>query len=246
MAWGYQRAYFVGKQQAWDASGAAVAEVLTRLLPLRSAVEFGCGTANLLAALAARGVEDVLGLHGPHDPPDLMRLPAERLAPWDLDRLQPLPRRFDLACTIEVGEHIPAARARAFVAMLVAAAPVVLFGAAIAGQGGEGHVNERRQAWWAELFAAHGYLPVDCVRPAIWGAPGMEWYYVQNLLLYCAPGHLPAGHAPVTSPLYLNLVHDRVMQPLLRGPEGIRGAVSAMRRDGSALARAMRRRLGGG
>ena len=245
MAWGYDRDYFISRQHGWDASAEALVPVLLGLFPVHSAVEIGCGTANLLEVLGRHGVSDLLGLYGPDDPADMMRLPPTQLAAWDLDRLAPLPRRFDLACTLEVAEHLPEAAAAAFVAMLVAAAPVVLFSAAIAGQGGPGHVNERRQAWWAALFARHGYVPVDCIRPAIWGVPDLEWYYAQNLLVYCIPEMVPAGHAPVTIPLYLNLVHDRVMQPLLRGPDSIGGAVRAMRRDGAALARAVRRRIGG-
>lgn len=245
MAWGYDREYFIARQAGWDSSAAVLAPLLLSLFQVRSAVEVGCGTANLLAALSRLGVPDVLGLCGPDDPPDLMRVAPDRLRAWDLGQLAPLGRRFDLACSIEVGEHIAAERAEQFVALLVAAAPVVLFGAAITGQGGPGHVNEQRQAWWAARFARHGYVPVDCIRAAIWGTPGLEWYYAQNLLIYCTPDMVPPGHAPVTSALYLNLVHDRVMQPLLRGPDSIGSATRALRRDGAALARAVRRRVAG-
>jgi hypothetical protein len=55
---------------------------------------------------------------------------------------------------------------------------------------------------------------------------------------------VPPGHAPVTNPLYLNLVADQVMAPLLRGPDSIGSGVAALRRDALALARALRRRLG--
>ena len=246
MAWGYDRDYFVARQRGWTASAEAVASALLPLFPVRSAVEIGCGTANLLEAFARHGIDDLLGLYGPHDPADMMRLDAARLRAWDLDQLAPLERRFDLACTLEVAEHIAASRAAAFVEMLVRAAPVVLFSAAIAGQGGPGHVNERRQSWWAALFATHGYVAVDCVRPALWGVPDMEWYYAQNILVYCLPGLVPYGHAPVTNPLYLNLVANEVMQPLVRGPDSIGSAARALRRDGAALAQAVQRRIGGG
>jgi hypothetical protein len=169
-------------------------------------------------------------------------VPESLLRAWDLDRLTPLDRHYDLACSLEVAEHIPQAQAANFVSLLAQAAPVVLFGAAIAGQGGPGHVNEQRQAWWAALFAQRGYVAVDCIRPAIWGVPGLEWYYAQNILVYCRPEHVPAGHAPVTIPLYLNLVDDRVMAPLLRGPDSIGSAVRGIRRDATALATALRRR----
>jgi hypothetical protein len=243
MAWGYDRDYFTARQRGWTASAEALASVLLPLFPVRSAVEVGCGTANLLEAFARHGVTDLLGLYGPDDPRDMMRVPEGWLRPWRLDALAPLDRRYDLACTLEVAEHIPERDAAGFVRMLVRAAPVVLFGAAIAGQGGPGHINERRQSWWAERFAAHDYVAVDCVRPALWGVPGMEWYYPQNILVYCRPELVPAGHAPVSNPLYLNLVASEVMQPLLRGPDSIGSAMRALRRDATALAGALGRRL---
>ncbi len=244
MALGYDRAYFVARQRGWDISAAAVAEVMLSLFPIRSMVEVGCGTGNLPAAFRDRGVADVFGLDGPNVPHDLMRLDSEQVMSWDPARLAPLPRRFDLACSLEVGEHVPAARAADFVRMLTAAAPVVVFGAAIPGQGGPGHVNEQRQSWWAALFAAQGFVAFDCIRPAIWRVEGLEWYYAQNILVYCQPDRVPAGHVPVTSRLHLDLVAERVAAPLRRGPDSISGALAALRRDGAALARAVGRRAG--
>ncbi len=242
MAWGYDRGYFIDRQPGWDASAAALVAELRCLFELASAVEIGCGTGNLLAAFVRHGVADVLGLVGPDTPEELMCLPPAQRRAWDLDLLAPLDRRFDIACSLEVAEHVAPADAERFVAMLVAAAPVVVFGAAIPGQGGPGHVNERRQSWWAARFARHGYVAVDCIRSALWGTPGLEWYYAQNVLVYCLPRLVPAGHAPVTCPLYLDLVDERVMAPLLRGPDSIKGAVQALRRDLRALRQALARR----
>jgi SAM-dependent methyltransferase len=242
MAWGYEREYFVMKQRGWTISAEAVVPVMLGLFPIRSAVEVGCGTANLLEVLTRHGVTDVLGLDGPDVPRDLLRIPAEQVRTWDLARLAPLERRFDLACTLEVAEHQPPESAEDFVRLLVAAAPVVLFSAAIPGQGGPGHLNERRQSWWARLFARHGYVAVDCIRPAIWETPGLEWYYAQNIVVYCLPELVPPGHAPVRFPLQLDLVHDRVFEPLVRGPDSISSSVRAIGRDLGALTRAVARR----
>ncbi len=243
MALGYERDYFVARQHGWDVSADIVADVMLGLFPVRSVVEVGCGTGNLLAAFSRRAVTDVLGLDGPNVPYDLLCIPEHFVRRWDIDDLAPLPRRFDLACALEVGEHVAPDAAGNLVALLTAAAPVVLFGAAIPGQGGPGHVNEQRQSWWAAKFAARGYLAVDCIRPAVWGVPDTEWYYAQNILVYCRPELVPEGHAPVAARLYLDLVHPRVAEALLRGPDSITSAVRALRRDGGALLRALRRRL---
>ncbi len=54
---------------------------------------------------------------------------------------------------------------------------------------------------------------------------------------------MPEGHAPVASRLYLDLVDPHVAEALLRGPDSMKSAVRALRRDGGALLRALRRRI---
>jgi SAM-dependent methyltransferase len=240
----YGRDYYVTKQGGWSASAEVIVPALLRLFPVGSVVEFGCGTGTWLATFARHGVTDILGFDGAHVPRDLLHVPADRFRAADLATLEAIDRRFDLACSLEYAEHLPPERAASFVKLLVQAAPVVLFSAAVPGQGGLGHLNEQRQSYWAALFAEHGYVPVDCIRPAIWGAPGLDWYYAQNTLVYCLPSHIPAGHAPVRVPLYLDLLDDRVFVPLLSGPQSVRGAMQALRRDAAALRRALARRVG--
>ena len=58
--------------------------------------------------------------------------------------------------SLEVAEHLSPGRAESFISDLCQAAPVVLFGAAIPGQGGVGHLNEQWQSYWANLFEACG------------------------------------------------------------------------------------------
>ena len=74
--------------------------------------------------------------------------------------------------------------ADAFVESLVALGPVVLFSAAVPHQGGEHHVNEQWQTYWAELFAARGFVAVDAVRPHFWNDEHVVWWYRQNTIMY--------------------------------------------------------------
>jgi SAM-dependent methyltransferase len=241
----YDRGYFLAKQASWSASAEVIVPVVQQLFAARSVVEFGCGTGQWLARFARHGAGEILGLDGAHVPRDLLAIPPQAFMVVDFESFDTLGRRFDLACSLEFAEHLAPRRAEAFVGMLVAAAPVVLFSAAIPGQGGAGHLNERRQSFWAALFAAHGYVAVDCIRPAVWGAPGMDWYYAQNTLIYCRPERVPPGHAPVQIPLYLDLMDERVFAALTAPPASIRAAAAALGRDAAALARALARRLGG-
>jgi SAM-dependent methyltransferase len=238
----YDRDYYAIKQGGWWASAAAIVPALLRWFPAHSVLDLGCGTGNLLATFARHGVSDLLGIDGDHVPRDLMHIAPVQFRIADLTRLDDVGRRFDIACSLEYAEHLPPQRAEAFVALLVAAAPVVLFSAAVPGQGGIGHINEQRQSYWAGLFARHSYVAVDCIRPAIYNAPGAEWYYAQNTLVYCPPERVPQSLSPMSNPLYLDLLDDRVFGPLTRDPDSIGAAVRALQRDASALWHALLRR----
>ena len=72
-------------------------------------------------------------------------------------------------------------------------ADLVLFSAAIPGQRGSQHVNERWQSWWAGRFAEHGFVPIDCVRRRIWSNPSVDWWYAQNIILYASRDQLLAN-----------------------------------------------------
>ncbi|MEA2443119.1 MAG: hypothetical protein QOJ12_411, partial [Thermoleophilales bacterium] len=80
-----------------------------------------------------------------------------------------------------------------FVASLAAHADAVLFSAAIPNQRGSQHVNEQWQSWWADRFATHGMVAVDCVRRKVWDDPNVAWWYAQNTLLYVRPPVLAAN-----------------------------------------------------
>ena len=96
---------------------------------------------------------------------------------------------FDLAISLEVGEHLPVARAASLVSDLCALSDVVLFGAAIPFQGWQrAHVNEQWQSYWAAKFAANGYDAFDALRPLIWSALDIAYFYKQNTIFYVKRG----------------------------------------------------------
>jgi hypothetical protein len=71
-----------------------------------------------------------LGYDGPHVTP--LCIPKDRFAAVDLRQPLPADRKFDLAISGEVAEHLPAT----LVGTLTSVSDVVLFSAAIPGQGG--------------------------------------------------------------------------------------------------------------
>ena len=79
---------------------------------------------------------------------------------------------------------MPSGSASKFVDSLVRLASVVLFAAAIPGQGGIMHVNEQWPGYWVSLFSQHGYTAIDAIRPLVWDNDDVEWWYAQNTLLF--------------------------------------------------------------
>ena len=119
-----------------------------------------------------------------------LAMPAKHFAAFDLSRPFRLGRRFDLVQSLEVAEHIPPAQAEIFVDHLAAHGDVILFSAAVPGQGGEFHVNEQPYEYWRQKFAARGFLTFDFIRPRIAKVPEIEPWYRYNILLFVNEGAL--------------------------------------------------------
>ena len=156
---------------------------LNAAIPVRSVVDFGCGQGGWLSVWAELGVT-VVGVDGPYvdarrlliDPADFHA--ADLAAPIDLGR------QFDLVQSLEVAEHLPAAKAGQFVDTLTAHGSHVLFSAAVPGQGGENHVNEQPLGYWRAIFRDRGYAAVDYLRPLVCDEPSIERWYRCNIILY--------------------------------------------------------------
>jgi len=181
---GYNRHFYRQTGGSGPEGPCALAALVLEMVPVASAIDFGCGTGDWLAAFAANGVETIVGVDGDWVPRQVLKIAPEQFIARDLAKPWQLDRRFDLAVTLEVAEHLPESAAEGFVSLLVSAAPVVLFSAAIPGQGGTGHVNEQWPEYWASRFAAHRYAVIDTLRPAIWNDARLAPCIRQNMLLF--------------------------------------------------------------
>ena len=205
----------------WVDSGARVSAraLLPRVreaVDVASVVDVGCGRGTWLAVWSELGVTDIAGVDGPYVDRGKLAIPAEAFTTADLAGEWAIGRRFDLAQSLEVAEHLPESAARPLVGRLCGLADVVLFSAARPGQGGEMHVNEQEPEYWAELFAGHGFEMFDWLRPALARDRRIEPWYRYNSFLYAnAAGRkrlsaaalatrvpLGARTAPVDDPLW--------------------------------------------
>lgn len=181
----YDERFFAAIDPESRASAEAVLPIVLDLTQPTSAIDVGCGSGAWARSLLRLGVADVVGVDGTYVPPD-HRVPA--FVEHDLRRPLHLGRRFDLAVCLEVGEHLPDDRAGGLVEDLVRLAPVVLFSAAVPGQGGTDHVNEQWPEHWVALFETRGWRCWDALRPWVRSDPAVAWWYRQNLFLAAEPG----------------------------------------------------------
>jgi SAM-dependent methyltransferase len=210
----YTNDYYDALRDGARRSAAVVVPLVLGLVPARSVIDLGCGRGTWLAAFREHGAEEARGVDGDHVDRARLEVPADCFEAHDLTRPFRAGRRFDLAVSLEVAEHLPAEAADGLVESLCLLAPVVLFSAAAPYQGGEGHVNEQWPAYWAERFAARGHVPVDCLRRRIWDNSKVDWWYAQNAFLYVERGRLGADAAlrresEAAGPQALPLVHPR-------------------------------------
>lgn len=206
-------------------SAREIVPLILRLVQPRSVVDVGCGIGTWLSVFREHGVTDVCGMDGDWVDRTMLIIPADRFLAVDVRRPLQLDRRFDLAVSLEVAEHLPRECAQAFVDSLTRLAPAVLFSAAIPFQGGTGHINEQWPDYWVEYFAENRYAVIDCIRKTIWQNPRVEWYYAQNALMFASPDFL--ARSPT---LQQELAHTATSQLSLVHPRKYLEAIADMRR----------------
>jgi SAM-dependent methyltransferase len=172
-------------------SAARMVPIVAGRLQPRSVLDVGCGRGVWLEAWTRAGVEDCLGVDGDYVDPRRLAIPRERFVARDLSRTFDLGRDFDLVQSLETAEHIDERFADAFIDTLCRHGRMVLFSAAVPGQGGESHVNERPAEYWRRKFMARGFAAYDWPRAAIRGLAEIEPWYRYNALLFAADAVAP-------------------------------------------------------
>jgi SAM-dependent methyltransferase len=161
-----------------------IIEFIRGHLSVSSVLDIGCGRGVWVDEWRQAGVATAVGVDGIYVDTNRLAVPREHFAAFDVSRSFRLDRRFDLVQTLEVAEHIPPSRADTFVDNLIAHGDVIMFSAAVPGQGGEFHINEQPYGYWRDRFAARDFVLFDFIRPHIAGIRAIEPWYRYNTFLF--------------------------------------------------------------
>jgi hypothetical protein len=185
----YDNRFFDWVDYTASRSARRMLPIAQRIAKPASVVDVGCGRGTWLAEWVRLGITDIKGLDGDYVDRSRLAIAANCFEATDLRSPRAIGRRFDLAQSLEVAEHLPPGAGPAFVGMLCDLSDIVMFSAAQPGQGGEDHINERLPSYWAGLFAARGYAAFDCIRPLVREAGDLDpWYRYNTIVLANAAG----------------------------------------------------------
>lgn len=182
----YDDEFFAYHAESSLLSARTVVPILLRLVQPSSVVDVGCGRGTWLRVFQEHGVPVVRGLDGAHVDQSRLLIDPSRYTAVDLTAPLDLEGTYDLAVCLEVAEHLSSRANPGLVGTLTSAAPLVLFSAAIPGQGGTSHINEQWPWYWDRLFRERGFQRLDPVRRHVWQNQQVKWWYRQNIVLYAS------------------------------------------------------------
>jgi len=204
-------------------SAEVVVPIVHEIFQPTSVLDVGCGLGFWLRVWQKAGVEDIYGLDGGEVTWDKLVIPVEKFQLINLGSLFDLGRRFSVVQSLEVAEHLPENSAVDFVQSLTRHGDVVLFSAAIPGQGGYHHLNEQWPSYWAAIFKNCHFLAADIIRPRIWNDRNVRVWYRQNALVFIHESRAAQfeSHPSSIWPTFqaFNLVHPDLFRSKIDNPE---------------------------
>lgn len=192
----------------------AAREILPFLIKMfapSSILDVGCGIGTWLSVAKELQVKEVLGIDGTYVDRDLLKVDSTEFLEYDLRSPLNLQKKFDLALCLEVAEHLPDSSSGVLVQSLCKHSDVIVFSAAIPGQGGQNHLNEQWPSYWVQLFEKEGFLCYDILRPVFWNNEQVEFWYKQNMLLF-SKVDIASGISEWPKPSKINIVHPELFE----------------------------------
>jgi SAM-dependent methyltransferase len=167
----------------FEAAREVVPEIINLINP-KSVIDVGCGTGTWLKIFQDFGIQDILGIDGDYVDLSLLKIEKKFFSTFDLEKKLSLNKKFDLALSLEVAEHLSFESSNIFVKTLCDLSDTIIFSAAIPNQGGQHHINEQVPKYWIEKFENEGFMLFDVLRPVFWDNQNVDSWYRQNMLLF--------------------------------------------------------------
>src|SRR5580765_1776729 len=104
----YDRNFFSELEENSYKSAIGVIPVIAEFFNPKSVIDVGCGTGAWLKAWMEKlSLENFLGIDGPYVDKERLLIPADKFSFRDLKEPINVDRKFDIAMSLEVGEHLP-------------------------------------------------------------------------------------------------------------------------------------------
>jgi hypothetical protein len=231
---------YIEERKGW---ARVVLDELFSILPTgtpSSLVDFGGGAGSWCVAAQQLGVDQVLLVDQCPSSQVIKSLNNSHNFLWcELDKGIPSVGSYDIAISIEVVEHLPDAQGRSLIGRLTETSNIVLFAAAIPGQGGIGHINEQLHEYWHNLFLSYGFTCHDILRWRLITNQKLPWWIRQNIFVYSNASYPSLTHH-YNHLNDLELIHPDNLRRLVHGKLDTSTIIRSLP---SALARSMARKL---
>lgn len=179
----YDKLFYMYNRYGSVMSARSILGFILKKLPCKSLIDFGCGIGTWLWVAQNYGVNEIVGIDGDYVSRNMLMIPEKFFQSADLSQPFEVSKKYDMAMSLEVAEHLPLESADDFVASLCNSSDIVLFSAAHPGQGGDGHINEQPKEYWVEKFAKHNYKPIE-IKQFFTDDEKIELWYRENIVLF--------------------------------------------------------------
>ena len=179
----YINNFFINEDKTALKAASKIIPLLINNLKCRSVIDVGCGTAAWLYIFKKNGIREIFGLDS-HKNLTSLRISQAEFLTHNLEEKIDLDKKYDLAISLEVAEHINPKESKRFVHDLCNLSNIILFSAATPGQGGQNHINENNLEYWRYLFRENDYFPYDVIRKNFAFIKSIAPWYRYNTLLY--------------------------------------------------------------
>jgi SAM-dependent methyltransferase len=156
---------------------------------MRSVIDVGCGVGAWLAVCRELGCTSTVGIDRHIEDAAKLCIGSSDFIRANLEERIKIEKRFDLCVSLGVAEHLSRSRAATFVEDLCTLSDIVLFSAAVPGEGGvnhtgQSHINQQWHSFWVRLFERNGYACFDLIRKRVWHDSRVDWRFAQNIYVF--------------------------------------------------------------